>query len=172
MKPVGWGSSVGVSIVGGYAPLLAAVEKLFDEGASGIIVEEYIRGQEATVGVVEGFRGEDLYALPTLEIIPPEGDFYSLDSKYSGATKLVCPGNFSRVVREELQRVARVIHRALGLRHYSRSDFIVAPKGIYYLETNTLPGMTEQSDLPAALKSVGITLRDFLSHLVNLALSR
>ena len=172
VKPVGWGSSVGVSIVGGYAPLLAAVEKLFDEGASGIIVEEYIRGQEATVGVVEGFRGEDLYALPTLEIIPPEGDFYSLDSKYSGATKLVCPGNFSRVVREELQRVARVIHRALGLRHYSRSDFIVAPKGIYYLETNTLPGMTEQSDLPAALKSVGITLRDFLSHLVNLALSR
>ena len=172
VKPVRWGSSVGVSIVGGYAPLLAAVEKLFDEGASGIIVEEYIRGQETTVGVVEGFRGEDLYALPTLEIIPPEGDFYSLDSKYSGATKLVCPGNFSRVVREELQRVARVIHRALGLRHYSRSDFIVAPKGIYYLETNTLPGMTEQSDLPAALKSVGITLRDFLSHLVNLALSR
>ena len=95
-----------------------------------------------------------------------------MDSKYSGATKLVCPGNFSRVVREELQRVARVIHRALGLRHYSRSDFIVAPKGIYYLETNTLPGITEESLVPKELTAVGITFPDFLSHLVNLALSR
>ncbi|MEK7515774.1 MAG: D-alanine--D-alanine ligase [Patescibacteria group bacterium] len=172
IKPVGWGSSVGVSIVGGYAPVLSAIEKLFSDGAPSVIVEEYIRGQEATVGVVEGLRGESLYALPTLEIIPPKGDFYSLESKYSGATKLVCPGNFSRVVREELQRIAKVIHRALGLRHYSRSDFIVAPKGVYYLETNTLPGLTNESDLPAALKSVGISLQEFFSHLVNLALSR
>lgn len=172
VKPVGWGSSVGVSIVGGYAPVLTAIEKLFDDGAPSVIVEEYIRGQEATVGVVEGLRGEKLYALPTLEIIPPTGDFYSLDAKYSGKTKLVCPGNFSRVIREELQRVARVIHRALGLRHYSRSDFIVGPKGIYYLETNTLPGLTDESDLPAALKAVGISLQEFLSHLVNLALKR
>ncbi|HEY4501038.1 MAG TPA: D-alanine--D-alanine ligase [Candidatus Paceibacterota bacterium] len=172
VKPVGWGSSVGVSIVGGYVPVLSAVEKLFDDGAAGVIVEEYIRGQEATIGVIEGFRGETLYVLPTLEIIPPEGDFYSLDAKYSGKTKLVCPGNFSRVIKEELQRIAKVIHRALGLRHYSRSDFIVAPKGIYYLETNTLPGLTNESDIPAALKSVGISLREFLSHLVNLALSR
>jgi len=172
VKPVGWGSSVGVSIVGGYAPVLAAIQKLFDEGAPSVIVEEYIRGREATVGVVEGLRGEALYMLPTLEIIPPEGDFYSLDAKYSGKTKLVSPGNFSRVVNEELQRLGKVMHRALGLRHYSRSDFIVAPKGIYYLETNTLPGLTAESDLPAALKSVGITLREFLAHLVNLALSR
>ena len=172
VKPVGWGSSVGVSIVGGYAPVLSAIEKLFDDGAPSVIVEEYIRGQEATVGVVEGLRGEALYVLPTLEIVPPEGDFYSLDAKYSGKTRLVCPGNFSRVIREELQRVAKVIHRALGLRHYSRSDFIVAPKGVYYLETNTLPGLTNESDLPAALKSVGISLQEFFSHLVNLALSR
>lgn len=172
VKPVGWGSSVGVSIVGGYAPVLAAIQKLFADGAPSVIVEEYIRGQEATVGVVEGLRGEALYVLPTLEIIPPEGDFYSLDAKYSGATKLVCPGNFSRVIREELQVAAKAIHLALGLRHYSRSDFIVGPKGIYYLETNTLPGLTAESDLPAALKAVGISLQEFFAHLVNLALSR
>lgn len=172
VKPVGWGSSVGVSIVGGYVPVLSSVEKLFSDGAFGVVVEEYIRGREATVGVVEGLRGEAMYVLPTLEIIPPEGDFYSLDAKYSGKTKLVCPGNFSRVISEELQRVAKVIHRALGLRHYSRSDFIVAPKGIYYLETNTLPGLTNESDIPAALKAVGISLQEFFSHLVNLALSR
>ncbi len=172
VKPVGWGSSVGVSIVGGYAPVLAAIEKLFDDDAPSVIVEEYIRGQEATVGVVEGLRGEALYALPVIEIIPPAGDFFSYGAKYSGETREVCPGNFSRVIREELQIAAKTIHRALGLRHYSRSDFIVAPKGIYYLETNTLPGLTAESLMPKSLASVGITLRDFLTHLVNLALSR
>ena len=64
------------------------------------------------------------------------------------------------------------MHRDLGLRHYSRSDFIVTPKGIYYLETNTLPGLTEESLLPKSLASVGVSFPDFLAHLVNLALMR
>lgn len=172
VKPVGWGSSVGVSIVGGYAPLLAAVERLFAEGAPSILVEEYIRGKEATAGVVEGLRGEALYALPAIEIIPPEGDFFSYGAKYSGQSREICPGNFSRVTAEELRRTAKVMHRALGLRHYSRSDFIVAPKGVYYLETNTLPGLTTESLLPKSLAAVGVPFPDFLSHLVNLALGR
>ena len=172
VKPVGWGSSIGVSIVGGYAPVLAAIEALFAEGAPSVLVEEYIRGKEATVGVVEGLRGEALYVLPTVEIIPAEGDFFSYDAKYSGGTREVCPGNFSRVASEELQRLARVMHRELGLRHYSRSDFIVTPKGIYYLETNTLPGLTSGSLMPRSLATVGVSLSDFLSHLVNLALER
>ncbi len=169
VKPVGWGSSIGVSITGGYAPVLAAIEKLFAEGAPSVLVEEYIRGKEATVGVVEGLRGETLYALPSIEIIPPGDDFFSYDAKYSGKTREVCPGNFSRVVAEELQRAAKVIHRALGLRHYSRSDFIVNPKGIYYLETNTLPGLTTESLLPKSLSAVGVPFPEFLSHLVKLA---
>lgn len=172
VKPVGWGSSVGVSIVGGYAAVLAALEALFAEGAPSILIEEYIRGKEATIGVVEGLRGEALYALPSVEIISPKDDFFSYKAKYGGGTREVCPGNFSRVVTEELQRAARVMHRALELRDYSRSDFIVAPKGIYYLETNTLPGLTKESLMPKSLEAIGISLPDFLSHLVNLALSR
>ena len=172
VKPIGWGSSIGVSIVGGYAPVLAAVKKLFADGAPGALVEEYIRGKEATVGVVEELRGESLYALPPIEIIPPGDDFFSYDAKYSGKTREICPGNFSRVVSEELRRAAKAMHRALGLRHYSRSDFIVAPKGIYYLETNALPGLTTGSLLPKSLAAVGVHFRDFLSHLVNLALRR
>ena len=172
VKPIGWGSSVGVSVVGGYAPVLTAIQNLFALGAPSVLVEEYIRGKEATVGIVENFRGEPLYALPAIEIIPPEGDFFSYGAKYSGATREVCPGNFSRVAAEELQRVARLVHRTLGLRHYSRSDFIVTPKGVYYLETNTLPGLTPESLMPKSLATVGIPLPDFFSHLVNLALSR
>lgn len=172
VKPVGWGSSVGVSIVGGYTPVLAAIRDLFEQGASSVLVEERIRGREATVGVVEGLRGEAFYTLPTVEIVPPGDDFFSYDAKYNGASREVCPGNFSRVVTEELKRAAKVIHRALGLRHYSRSDFIVAPKGLYYLETNTLPGLTTESLLPKSLVAVGVPFPDFLTHLVNLALAR
>ncbi len=172
VKPVGWGSSLGVSVVGGYAPVLAAIEKLFAEGADGVLVEEYVRGKEAAVGVIEDFRGETLYVLPSVEIVPPDGDFLSYEAKYSGRTREICPGHFSRVVSEDLQHAAKAMHRALGLRHYSRSDFIVTPKGIYYLETNTLPGLTSESLLPKSLAAVGVHLRDFLAHLVSLALSR
>lgn len=172
VKPVGWGSSVGVAVVSGYIPLLSATEKLFAEGATGVLIEEYIKGKEATTGVVEGLRGESLYALPSIEIVPPKGDFFSYDAKYSGKTREVCPGNFSRMEAEELQYAAKTMHRALGLRHYSRSDFIITPKGVYYLETNTLPGLTTESLLPKSLAAVGVPFPDFLSHLVTLALGR
>lgn len=172
VKPVGWGSSVGVSIVGGHAPVRDAIATLFVDGAPGVLVEEYIRGKETTAGVVENLRGELLYSLPPIEIIPPEGNFFNYTNKYDGTTREIIPGNFSRVAAEELQRAAKVMHRALGLRHYSRSDFIVTPKGVYYLETNTLPGLTSESLLPKSLAAVGVTFSDFLSHLVNLALGR
>ena len=67
-------------------------------------------------------------------------------------------------------RMARMMHTGLDLRHYSRSDFMVSPKGIYFLETNTLPGMTSESLLPKSLAAVGVAFPDFLSHLVDLAL--
>lgn len=174
VKPVAWGSSVGVSVEGGYAPVLAAVEKLFGAGASGVLIEELIRGTEATVGVVENLRSEKLYALPAVEIIPPGDDFFSYDSKYNGASKEIVPGRFHRKVNEELARSAKLAHEALGQRHYSRSDFIVAPKGVYFLELNSAAavGMTDESLFPKSLEAIGMKMPDFLTHLVNLALSR
>lgn len=173
VKPVGWGSSVGISLVGGYAPVLSAVNQLLADGASSVLIEEYVRGREATVGVIEDFRGEKLYSLPVVEIVPPPGaSFFSEGVKYTGETREICPGNFSRVISEELQRAAKVAHRALGSQHYSRSDFMVSPKGVYYLETNTLPGLTSESLMPKSLQSVGVAFSDFLTHLVNLALAR
>lgn len=172
VKPVSWGSSIGVSVVGGYTPVLAAILQLFADGAPAVLVEERIRGREATVAVVENLRGEKLYSCPPVEIIPPDEAFYNYTNKYDGTTRKIIPGNFTRVISEELQRAAKVMHRVLGLRHYSRSDFIVAPKGVYYLETNTLPGLTKESTMPKSLAAVGVSFSDFLSHLVNLALGR
>lgn len=171
VKPAKWGSSVGVSIVGGYAPVHQAVTGLLAEGAGGVLIEELIKGTEATAGVVEDMRSERLYALPPVEIMPA-ADFFSYDAKYDGSTREICPGRFPRKVSEELIRQARVMHDALSLRHYSRSDFIVSLKGIYFLETNTLPGMTKESLLPKSLASVGIKFEDFVEHLVELALRK
>ncbi len=171
VKPVKWGSSVGISITHGYAPLLAAIEALREEGSGGVLIEELIKGTEATAGVIEGLRGEAPYALPPVEIVPPSGDFFSYGAKYSGATREIVPGRFKKPITEELMRNAQIMHEVLGLRHYSRTDFIVSPKGIYYLETKTLPGLTSESLLPKSLAAVGVSFPDFLSHLVGLAIA-
>ncbi|HRH55770.1 MAG TPA: ATP-grasp domain-containing protein [Candidatus Paceibacterota bacterium] len=172
VKPVRWGSSVGVSVVGGFQPVHAAIEALLADGSGGVLVEELVRGTEATAGVVEGLRGESLYALPPIEIVPPERDFFSYDAKYSGATREIVPGRFAKPVQEELMRQARVMHEGLGLSHYSRSDFIISSKGIYFLETNPLPGMTAECLFPKSLAAMGVSFPDFLSHLVDLAQNR
>lgn len=170
VKPVDSGSSVGVSIVGGYAPVHLAVTNLFITGTKGVLIEELIKGVEATVGVVEGLRGEELYALPPVEILPA-GAFFSYEAKYSGESREICPGRFERKVSEALMDAARRAHEALGLRHYSRSDFIVSAKGIYYLETNNAAavGMTDTSLFPKSLAAVGVSLSEFLEHIVERA---
>jgi D-alanine-D-alanine ligase len=170
VKPVGLGSSVGITLVGGYQPVLDALTGLMPT-SPGVLVEEFIRGTEATVGVVEHLRGEALYTLPVVEIIPPEGSaFFDRDAKYSGKSLEIVPARFKKQISQELAAQARAIHEALSLKHYSRSDFIVSPRGIYYLETNTLPGMTSESLFPKALDAVGVKFPDFLSHLVELSL--
>lgn len=170
VKPIDSGSSVGVSIVGGYAPVHRAVTNLFIAGTKGVLIEELIKGTEATVGVVEGLRGEELYALPPVEILP-SAEFFSYEAKYSGESREICPGRFDPRTRDALMDAARKAHEALGLRHYSRSDFIVSPRGIYYLETNNAAavGMTGESLFPKALAAVGVGLPEFLEHVVDRA---
>lgn len=170
IKPITGGSSVGVTIARDYESLRDGIYKAF-EYSPRVLIEERIHGREATCGVIDGFRGEELYALMPVEIIPPDKHaFFDYESKYSGESQEVCPAHFDAVIKEEIQRLAVEAHRALGLRHYSRSDFIVSPRGIYFLEVNTLPGLTQGSLLPKELTAAGATLPEFLDHLVSLAL--
>jgi D-alanine-D-alanine ligase len=139
-----------------------------------VLVEEYVTGREATVGVVDGWRGKDHYSLPAIEIRRPGGKgVWDYQDKYSGATEEICPGAFSPAEKAALEAMAVAAHRALGMRDYSRSDFIISPRGqIYILETNSLPGLTSESLLPKAIKAVGSDYGQFLDHLVSLALAR
>ncbi len=173
IKPVSRGSSVGVSIVRNYHDLKSAVERAF-EYSPVVLIEEFIEGREATCGVLENFRGWELYPLLPVEIRPPEGkDFFDYDAKYSGKSRELCPGEFTPNEMNTLQQLAALAHRALGLRHYSRSDFIVSPKrGVYFLETNTLPGLTSESLLPKSLTASSCSMPEFLDHIIDQALQR
>lgn len=173
VKPLDNGSSVGVTIVKTLPALSGAIESA-RALSSAALVEEYIRGVEATCGVVEGYRGHEVYPLFPVEILPPRGKhFFDYEAKYGGASRELCPGRFSDRIKETLQHMAVRAHRALGLSHYSRSDFMVHPtRGIFILETNSLPGLTETSLLPKALSAVGAPYEHFLDHIVTLALKR
>ena len=175
VKPVSAGSSMGVTMVKSFDSFETAIKEAMKHSDT-VMVEEYIPGVEATVGVVDGYRDQNIYVLPPIEIRPRGSAFFDYENKYgsgeSGAEEIV-PGNFSEKDKRELEELARKVHSILGLRHYSRTDFIVSPKrGIFVLETNTLPGLTETSLLPKALHSVGASLSHFLDHVLQLALKK
>ena len=154
------GSSVGVYIVRDREELMPALVKCLDYG-SDILVEQYIEGREFTCGVLEG------RALPSVEIAP-KTSFYDYSNKYqAGATEEICPGRCSAAVESEMHETALKVHEALGLRTYSRSDFIVdAEDRAWFLEVNTLPGMTPTSLVPQEAAAVGISYEDLCERIV------
>lgn len=170
VKPLDKGSSLGVTVVKDFYSFVDTLSALFVH-TDKVLVEEYIKGKEATVGVIENFRDQEIYPLFPTEVVLPEGSMIcDYDAKCSPQTKYICPGCFSRSESDALQRASVAAHRALGLRHYSRSDFIVHPKrGIYILETNSLPALGQNSPMVKSLESVGTNYLDFLEHVIELA---
>lgn len=172
VKPASAGSSVGVSIAHKFSELAAAIECALNFSPE-IIVEEYIKGREATCGVLDNFRGETHYALPAVEIIPAkENKFFNYEAKYGGSSREICPANFDIATKREIEKIAKLAHQILGCEGYSRSDMIVSRNGIYLLEINTLPGLTSESLLPKAASAVGLDFSSLLEHLIELALNK
>ncbi|MFW0871103.1 MAG: D-alanine--D-alanine ligase family protein [Patescibacteria group bacterium] len=166
IKPDRGGSSLGVSIAHTFEETLSAIEQAIEIGARHILAEEYIGNCEATVGVVQGMRDIEYYALPAVEIVPSK-EFFDYEAKYEGAVEEICPSSFSDEVKQELEALAIRVHQILGLDDYSRTDFIIHPsRGIFVLEVNTLPGMANTSLLPQELEAVGITLQEFCEHII------
>jgi D-alanine-D-alanine ligase len=174
VKPTIGGSSVGITKVHGFHELEHALDKAFKVSPHAL-VEEFIKGREATVGVIDHFRGEKAYALMPVEIVPPKSSpFFDYHAKYSGETLERVPGHFTFEEKHALMDAAKAVHQGLGLSHYSRSDFIVSPRGIYFLEVNPAAGIgfTSESLFPKALRAVGARVSDFLDHVIGLAKKR
>ena len=171
IKPFIGGSSVGVTYACSFADFERGIKNAFQHSPR-VIIEEYIPGKEATVGAVDRLRGDGLYVLPPTEIKMGAEGIFDYEKKYKEIVEEMCPGNFSLSERDQLSDHTKKIHEALGLRHYSRSDFRVSPKGVYFIETNTLPGLTETSLLPKGLRAVGVTVDEFIEHVLSLALKK
>ena len=169
IKPVADGSSVGARHIPHDAALKEAAEELL-QNYDQIMVEEHIRGKEATVGVLENFRNEATYVLPVIEIIPPDGaQLFSFEDKYNGASEEIVPGRFSYHEKALLADAAALVHKIIDCRHYSRSDFIIRDGEVYFLEVNTLPGLTKESLFPKAAAAVGLEFPQLIQHLIESA---
>ncbi len=163
VKPVSHGSSIGFSIIKKAGELEKAVRHAFkfDER---VIVEEFIRGREITVGI---FRDNPL---PIIEIVPKHG-FFDYKSKYNkGLTDYIVPARLSPAVEKKAKKDALSAHRILGCRDFSRVDIIVNEENKpYILEINTIPGFTEFSLLPKAARHAGIDFGSLCVELIGLA---
>lgn len=160
IKPVSCGSSVGITIANNMAELYKALAhaKKYD---SEILIEEYINGREFSVGIL------DNRPLPPIEIEVQDG-FYDYNNKYQGLTKETCPAQISCQLAERLQNTALKIHNLLHLKYYSRIDFIVdANDNIYFLEANSLPGMTPESLLPQEAAAVCIDYNTLCNKIIQ-----
>lgn len=165
VKPVGSGSSIGVSIVRTPGQLGAALELADDAG--GAIVERYISGREVQISILGG------RALPSIEILPGEG-FYDYESKYvPGLAREVCPAPIPDEVESELARLALEVYNALGLGSLARADFILDDEGkLWFLEINTLPGMTPTSLAPQEAAAAGLSYEQLCREIADMALEK
>jgi D-alanine--D-alanine ligase len=169
LKPPLEGSSYGIVICRDLASLPDAIGDALDHYGS-VLVEEQILGREATVGLIEKFRKENLYALPPARILVPQGWRMIHPSHHEeGSLRHFAPSDFNDSQKNYLIDTARKAHQILGLDHFSQADFLVTPHKIYLLEVNALPGLYPGAAFPAMLESVGVSMGDFLHHAVQLA---
>ncbi len=166
IKPNKEGSSIGVSIVKTKEKLKSAIQDvrlLTDD----ILIEEYIKGRELSCGVIDTFG--QIQALPIIEI-KPKSEFFDYKAKYTpGGSEEICPADLDNEFARKIQDQSISIFKKLKIRQYARVDWILKNNTPYFLEINTLPGMTNTSLINQELEVAGITLEQFISSLIETA---
>lgn len=169
VKPNNLGSSVGVVKVNNNKELIIHSLKLKkDQGVTHVLVQEFIDGIELSCGVLQTKKNK-LIRIPPIEIRPKLSRLFDYASKYKagGSEEITPPVSISNELSEKIIDISTTAHVVLGCKTYSRSDFIVSGKDIFYLETNTLPGMTATSLLPQEAKVAGISFQDLLEFIIE-----
>jgi D-alanine-D-alanine ligase len=171
VKPPREGSSVGIRVVKNVSESMAAMEKA-SRFSFDLLVEEFVEGRELTVGVLNG------EVFPVVEIAPPEGEWYDMDTKYpwlSGkevGSQYTCPADLTPEETSIVQAAAKKAHDALGIEVYSRIDVLLTSFGNpYVLEANTIPGMTESSLLPMGAAEAGYSFGDLCVKIAEISLA-
>lgn len=169
LKPYDGGSSVDTFIIRNPSKADETAINTAFKKYERMLLEELIEGQEITVGVL----GDEV--LPVIEIIPPSDGEFDYENKYNGKSQELCPPqHINKPLQQEAQRIAKLIHTKLGIRDMSRTDIIIrsSDNALFVLETNTIPGMTDQSLLPKAAAAAGYDMQTTVTMLIESALSR
>lgn len=167
VKPNNAGSSVGISKVENKNNLIEAIEKAFKYGNQ-VVIEKMIEGRELTVAIIE-HNGEQS-VLPVIEITANSNNWYDYDSKYkTGGSEHVCPANIPREVETIAKKYASKSFDEVGCRHLARTDLLWDDKvnEVYFLEINTIPGMTGTSLVPDAAREAGISFDKLINNLIK-----
>lgn len=168
VKPNNGGSSIGMSKVALKKDLATALRKAFKEDRE-VLIEEYIKGTEITVGVFN--YKNSLTVLPITEIVPKTG-YFDYEAKYKGKSEEITPARISEESEIDCKATAAMLYHKLNCKGVVRFDFILSKKGLYFLEVNTVPGMSEASIIPQQVKVFGHTITDFFTMLIEDALWR
>jgi D-alanine-D-alanine ligase len=169
-KPVADGSSYGLWFVADERQLGDAVRAIRGS-ATPYLVESFVEGREITVGVCE--RKGELVALPCSEVRLAPGRTFDFEGKYLGkGSEEITPAELTPATAQAAQRVAKEAHEATGCRGYSRTDVILSNDGPFFLEINTLPGLTRASFIPQQLEAAGIPMRSFIEEQLSIARTR
>lgn len=163
VKPTDGGSSFGVTKVKTVEHFDKAVEYAFSEGNM-LIAEAAVTGRELTCAVY--YDGKDYVALPVIEILT-DNEFFDYEAKYNGHSKEVCPAQIPESLKEEIQETSKKIYAHLGCSGLVRVDYIASEEGLYFLEVNTIPGMTAASLVPQMVRAAGLSMTDFLSSIIE-----
>ena len=163
VKPTDGGSSIGVTKVKKVEDFDKAVELAFSEGNM-LLAEAAIVGRELTCAVY--FNGKENVALPVIEIIT-ENEFFDYEAKYQGLSREVCPAEIPDSLRERIQEVSKKIYTHLGCSGLVRVDYICSEDDLYFLEVNTIPGMTSASLVPQMVRAAGLSMTDFLTTVIE-----
>jgi len=166
VKPNNAGSSFGISKVHSENEFDAAFCKAFKEDTE-ILVESFLKGTEVSIGVIN-YKNETI-ALPATEIVS-ENDFFDYEAKYEGKSIEITPARITKTQLENLHTEALKVYKSLNMSGFSRSEFIFIEDVPYFLEMNTVPGMTTESLLPQQAKAAGISLPNLLSNAIEMAL--
>jgi D-alanine-D-alanine ligase len=165
VKPNSLGSSLGVRIVDSrkLKPTVELALRKYGE----VLVEKFLDGPEFSVPVLGNARP---LALPVIEIVPRKGKFFDYQSKYqAGGSDEIVPARIPAALSEQMQHHAMAVHMALGCRGLTRTDLIVANGVPYFLEINTIPGLTTASLAPKSAAAAGIKFPQLLDKLIRLA---
>ncbi len=163
VKPTDGGSSFGVTKVKNVADFDKAVADAFAEGKT-VIVENAIEGRELACAVY--FNGKEIVSMPVLEIVS-QREFFDYDAKYNGLSKEICPADIPAETEQMIREVSAKIYARLGCAGCVRVDYILAETGLYFIEINTIPGMTSESIVPKMVGVAGLDMTDFLSTIIE-----